>query len=67
MEVKKSELLKETASLLTDLNGFTENDFLMAGITHYEIINPTEEILIKLRAFHASALDQKREVRSIRR
>jgi len=54
--VEDVNLLGEVGELLVDLNGFTENDLLLAGLTCDDLMNPTEEILAKLRDFHASVL-----------
>ena len=54
--VEEIDLLGEVGELLVDLNGFTENDFLLAGLTCHELMNPTEETLVKLRDFHATVL-----------
>jgi len=56
---REIELLNEIGKILTDLNGFTDNDFLFAGVTPHCLLNPTEETLEKMREY--SLLQQKKD------
>ena len=46
------DLLSEVGNIILDLGGFADNDFLLAGVTQHELLNPTHETLARLREYH---------------
>ena len=61
-EERNMEILREIVNILSVYNGFTDNDFLMAGVTPYELLHPNEDTLTKMREYHNARSATKHEV-----